>query len=61
MVDQQIVDQQQFIHNFWDNNFWDNSNNNNYIKQQQYTYSYAEWWGDREGGAIRTPVYMFIY
>lgn len=24
MVDQQIVDQQQFIHNFWDN-----SNNNN--------------------------------
>ena len=34
MVDQQIVDQQQFIHNFRDNNFWDNSNNN-YIKQQQ--------------------------
>ena len=29
MVDQQNVDQQQFIHNFRDNNFWDNSNNNN--------------------------------
>lgn len=51
MVDQQIVDQQQFIHNFRDN-----SNNNNYIKQQQFLRGMV----GGEGGAIRTPVYMNI-
>nr|DAX47339.1 MAG TPA: hypothetical protein [Caudoviricetes sp.] len=48
MVDQQIVDQQQFIHNFRDNNFWDNSNNNN-MRIHLFLRCMV---GDREGGAI---------